>query len=43
MSLCADDMQHLLDVLDTFYHISGLNVDADKTKMMAVKAIHPRY
>ena len=39
-----DDMQHLLDVLDTFCQISGLIiVTMDTTKMMAIKATQPAH
>ena len=33
----------LLDVLDTFYQISGLIVNMEKTKMTTIKAIQPRH
>ena len=33
-----DNMQHF-DVMDTFCQISGLIVNVDKTKMMAIRAI----
>ena len=35
-----DDMQHLLDVLNTFDQINELTMNVDKTKMMAMQ---PRY
>ena len=36
-------MQHLLDVVDTFRQISGLNISVDQTKMMAMEAIQSRH
>ena len=36
-----DDMQHLLDGVDTFCQISGQIINVDQTKMMAMKAIQP--
>ena len=35
-----DDIQHLLDVLNTFDQINELTMNVDKTKMMAMQ---PRY
>ena len=34
------DIQHLLDVLNTFDQINELTINVDKTKMLAIK---PRY
>ena len=36
------DMQHLLEVLGTFYQINGLII-MDETKMVATKEIQPIY
>ena len=38
-----DEMQQLLDVLDTFCQKSGLIVNVDKTKMIGIKAIKARH
>ena len=37
------DLHHIVDVLDTFFQISGLVVKVDKTKMIAIKALQPRH
>ena len=39
----VDDMQHLLDVADTFCKISGLTINVDQTKMMAIKTMQQRH
>ena len=38
-SYTLDDMQRILDLLETFCQISELIVNVGKTKMMAIKAI----
>ena len=39
----VDSMQHLLGVLDDFFHSSGLVVNVEKTKMMVVQTIQPHH
>ena len=43
LSYNLDDMQYLLDVLDTFCQISGLRMNVDETKMMAIQPRHPHF
>ena len=37
----VDDMEHLFAALEEFCHSSGLTINVDKTKMMAVWTIQP--
>ena len=39
----VDSMQHLLGVLEEFCHSSGLAVNVEKTKRMAMQTIQPHH
>ena len=41
-SYTLDNMQHLLDVLDTLCQISGLTINVEKRKIMGINEIQPR-